>query len=114
MRERERERGRDTGRGRSRLHAGSEYGPFKKFFLIYLFMRDTHRERERERGRDTGRRRSRLHAWSPTWDSILGLQDGALGKGRRQTAEPPRDPQHFLNLKLGIQNREGSHRFQDY
>ena len=43
--------------------------------FIYLFMSDT----ERERGRDTGRGRSRLHAGSPTWDSILGLQDQALG-----------------------------------
>ena len=44
-------------------------------------MRDTERERERERktGRDTGRRRSRLHSGSPTWDSIPGLQDQALG-----------------------------------
>ena len=36
--------------------------------------------RERERGRDTGRGRSRLHAGGPTWDSILGLQDHALGR----------------------------------
>ena len=49
---------------------------FKDF--IYLFMIVTHRERER--GRDTGRGRSRLHAGSPTWDSILGLQDHALGQ----------------------------------
>ena len=50
------------------------------FFLrfIYLFIHE--RERERERGRDTGRGRSRLHAESPMWDSILGLQDGALGQ----------------------------------
>ena len=34
---------------------------------------------ERERGRDTGRGRSRLHAGTPTWDSIPGLQDHALG-----------------------------------
>ena len=31
-------------------------------------------------GRDTGRGRSRLHAGSPTWDSIPGLQDHALGQ----------------------------------
>ena len=36
--------------------------------------------RDTERGRDTGRRRSRLHAGSPTWDSIPGLQDQALGQ----------------------------------
>ena len=40
----------------------------------------THTERERERGRDTGRGRSRLHAGTPTWDSIPGLQDRALGQ----------------------------------
>ena len=38
------------------------------------------RERERERSRDTGRGRRRLHAGSPTWDSIPGLQDHALGQ----------------------------------
>ena len=37
------------------------------------------RERERE-AEDTGRGRSRLHAGSPTWDSIPGLQDCALGQ----------------------------------
>ena len=47
--------------------------------FIYLFMRDTHR------GTDTGRGRSRLHAGIPKWDSILGLQDQALGQG---SAEP--------------------------
>ena len=33
-----------------------------------------------ERGRDTGGGRSRLRAGSPTWDSIPGLQDPALGQ----------------------------------
>ena len=42
-------------------------------------MKDTEKERERERGRDTGRGRSRFHTGSPMWDSILGLQDLALG-----------------------------------
>ena len=123
--------------------------------------RERKRERERERGRDTGGRRSRLHARSPTWDSMPGLQDRALGqrqapnrcatqgslffffkiyffnlfmierereaetqeegeagsmpeawrgtqyrdsrftpwaKGRRQTAEPPRDPSFWIVL----------------
>ena len=40
----------------------------------------THTERERERGRDIGRGRSKLHAGSPMWDSILALQDRALGQ----------------------------------
>ena len=47
-------------------------------------------ERERERGRDTGRGRSRLHAGSPTWDSILGLQDHALDG--RQVLKPLSHP----------------------
>ena len=47
--------------------------PFYFLNFIYLFMRDT------ERGRDPGRGRSRLHAGSPTWGSIPGLQDHALG-----------------------------------
>ena len=45
------------------------------FLRFYLFIQ----ERERERGRDIGRERSRLHADSLMWDSILGLQDHALG-----------------------------------
>ena len=45
-----------------------------------MIVRERERERERERGRDTGRGRSKLHAGSPTWDSIPGLQDSALGQ----------------------------------
>ena len=51
------------------------------YFFIFYFLRSylfIH-ERQRERSRDTGRQRSRLHAGSPMWDSILGLQDHALG-----------------------------------
>ena len=36
--------------------------------------------RDTERGRDTGGGRSRLHAGSLMWDSILWLQDHALGR----------------------------------
>ena len=46
------------------------------FIYFYLFMIDL----EKERGRDTGRGRSRLYAGSPMQDSILGLQDRALGQ----------------------------------
>ena len=45
-------------------------------------MRDTERERQTDRQTDTDRGRSRLHAGSPAWDSILGLQDQALGPRR--------------------------------
>ena len=52
------------------------------------------RERERERGRDTGGGRSRLHA--PGARRGTRSQNSKIApwaKGRRQTAEPPRDPQ---------------------
>ena len=52
----------------------------KRFIYLFLFMIDTERERERERSRDTGGGRRRLHAGSPTWDSIPGLRDRALGQ----------------------------------
>ena len=42
-------------------------------------MRERERQRKRERDGDTGGGRSRLHTGSLTWDSILGLQDHALG-----------------------------------
>ena len=57
---------------------GSPQLCFIIFLKIYLFIYDRHRERER--GRDTGGGRSRLHAGSLTRDSILGLQDRALGQ----------------------------------
>ncbi|XP_041623586.1 uncharacterized protein LOC121497892 isoform X2 [Vulpes lagopus] len=75
--------------------------------MIYLFIHD------RERGRDTGRGRSRLHAGSPTRDSIPGLQDRALGRRRRQTAEPPRDPpQPPLRKQKQLRPREVSERLR--
>ena len=46
--------------------------------------------------RDTGRGRSRLHAGSPTWDSILGLRDHALGG--RQALKPLSHPGCPRNL----------------
>ena len=48
---------------------------------------------QRERGRDTGRGRIRLHEGSRMWDSILGLQDPALGfKGRVKPLSHPGIP----------------------
>ena len=59
------------------LGRGLQNGIF--YFIFNLFIHETHTEKERERGRDTGRGRGRLHAGSPTWDSILSLQDHGLG-----------------------------------
>ena len=52
------------------------------FFLIFLFIYDSHRERERERERQRHRQREKQapYTGSPTWDSIPGLQDRALGQ----------------------------------
>ena len=50
------------------------------FFNFYLFMIVTHRERERERERERQRHKQAPCTGSPTWDSILGLQDRALGQ----------------------------------
>ena len=44
------------------------------FLRFYLFIHERQRERQRHRKRE-----KRLHAGSPTWDSIPGLQDQALG-----------------------------------
>ena len=49
------------------------------FFIFFNFIYSFMREREREREAETQAEGSRLHAGSPTWDSILGLQDHALG-----------------------------------
>ena len=57
---------------------------FKRF---YLFIHE--KQRERVRDTDIGRGRSRLHAGSLTWDSILGLQDHALGQGGTKPLSPP-------------------------
>ena len=51
-----------------------------RFFLINLFIYDSHRERERERQRHRQREKQAPCTGSPIWDSILGLQDRALGQ----------------------------------
>ena len=72
------------------------------FFKIYLFIYDRHRER----GRDTGGGRSRFHAGSPMWDSILGLQDHALGPkaGAKPLSHPgiPETVFLFKNISYNI------------
>ncbi|XP_048969991.1 ATP-dependent RNA helicase DHX8 isoform X1 [Canis lupus baileyi] len=68
--------------------------------LLTRLGRRSQRESERERGRDIGRGRSRLHAGSPTWDSIPGLQDRALGQ--RQMAEFPLEPMLCKMLIMSV------------
>uniref|UniRef100_A0A8C0L567 Uncharacterized protein n=1 Tax=Canis lupus dingo TaxID=286419 RepID=A0A8C0L567_CANLU len=48
------------------------------FFLIFIY--DSHTERERERQRHRQSEKQAPCTGSPTWDSILGLQDRALGQ----------------------------------
>ena len=55
------------------------------------------RDRERERQRHRQREKSRLHAGSPTWDSILGLQDHTLAEGGAKPLSHPAAP-HALIL----------------
>ena len=49
-------------------------------FIFYLFLIVTQRERERERQRYRQREKQAPCPGSPTWDSIPGLQDRALGQ----------------------------------
>ena len=55
---------------------------FFYFFFNFLFIYDSHTERERERERQRHRQREKQApcTGSPTWDSIPGLQDRALGQ----------------------------------
>ena len=63
-------------------------------------MRDTWRERQRHR-----QRRSRLRAGSPTWDSIPGLQDRALGQRQALNHCATQGSLDFFFLKLFIHDR---------
>ena len=56
-----------------------DIGVFRLFYLnFYLFMIVTERERERQRHRQ--REKQAPCTGSPTWDSIPGLQNHALGQ----------------------------------
>ena len=59
-----------------------ELGVF--FFNFYLFVIVTERERERLRQRHRQREKQAPCTGSPTWDSIPGLQDRALGQRQAQ------------------------------
>ena len=54
--------------------------PFIYLFILFyfIFIYDSHRERERQRHRQ--REKQAPCTGSPTWDSIPGLQDCALGQ----------------------------------
>ena len=79
-------------------HTGTSCAKGFFFFLkIYLFMIDLQREREREREAETqeeGEASSMPGAQrgTPSWYSRIT----PWAKRRRQTAEPPRDPQKGL------------------
>ena len=50
------------------------------FFFLILFIYDSHTQRERERQRHRQREKQAPCTGSPTWDSIPGLQNRALGQ----------------------------------
>ena len=50
------------------------------YFFKFLFIYDSHTERGRERQRHRQREKQAPCTGSPTWDSIPGLQDRALGQ----------------------------------
>ncbi|MEQ1359171.1 hypothetical protein ABLW26_22930, partial [Salmonella enterica] len=49
-------------------------------YFIYLFMTDTERKREAETQAEGEAEKQAPCTGSPTWDSIPGLQDRALGQ----------------------------------
>ena len=51
---------------------------YSSFFNLFIY--DSYRERERERQRHRQREKQAPCTGSPTWDSIPGLQDHALGQ----------------------------------
>ena len=55
---------------------------FKDFIYLFMIVTHTHTQRERERERQRHRQREKQApcTGSQTWDSILGLQDRALGQ----------------------------------
>ena len=50
------------------------------YFFLFLFIYDSHREKEREGQRHRQWEKQAPCTGSPTWDSIPGLQDRALGQ----------------------------------
>ena len=78
------ERNRDVRPCPESLLQAAKWGRLLHFFNFYLFIfKDFYsfiHERDTERGRDPGRGRRRPHVGSPMGDSILGLQDHALGR----------------------------------
>ena len=62
---------------------------FKRFFILFIH------GRERETDRQTDRHRQREKKQSPCRGPDVGLQDDALNRGTRLTAEPPRRPENY-------------------
>ena len=93
---------------------GESIAEFVLFFFQFLFIYDSHRERERERQRHRQREKQAPCTGSPTWDSIPGLQDHALGQ--RQAAKPLRHPgiPEFVLVKASLLTQTLPNPFQFY
>ena len=90
---------------------------FKSFFFnFYLFMIVTQRERERERQRHRQREKQAPCTGSPTWDSIPGLQDRALGQRQapnRCATQGSRQPRILYPARLSFKMEGEIKSFQD-
>ena len=92
----------------SRIHNCSDFWPpvffFNIFFNFYLFMIVTQRERERQKHRQ--REKQAPCTGSPTWDSIPGLQDRALGQKQVPNRCSTQGSQDFIYLFIRDTERE--------
>ena len=72
------------------------------FFNFLKFIYDSHRERKRERQRPRQREKQAPCTGSPTWDSIPGLQNHALGQRQvpNRCATQGSLIHDFINLSL--------------
>ena len=74
------------------------------FFYKCVFIYDSHRERERERQRHRQREKQAPCTGRLTWDSILGLQDCALGQRLAPNRCATQGSRFHTNLKIICSN----------
>ena len=68
-----------------------------------VIQRERERERERQRHRQREREKQASCTGSPTWDSIPGLQDRALGQRQAPNRCATQGSLEYLILRLGLE-----------